>query len=144
MKLDSSAFVADQELIRALCDRASAVDCCCNQVLFAQGDAPAGVYIVQSGEVTMTMESPTGDEVIATHSEPGSLLGLPGVVGNAPYSMSAYARAGAEISFLSRDDFSELMLREPRLAMMILRVLASEVRTARIALSGQSRESLKR
>jgi len=144
MNLDSSAFVADQELIRALRDRARAVDCSRDQILFVQGDAPAGVYIVQSGEVTMTMESPTGDEVFAIRSEPSSLLGLPGVVGNSPYSMSAYAKAGAEISFLSRDDFSDLMLSEPGLAIMILRVLASEVRAARIALSGRSQENSKR
>src|SRR5258708_36834280 len=100
MKLDSSAFVADQELIRALCDRASAVDCCCNQVLFAQGDAPAGVYIVQSAEVTMTMESPTGDELIVAHSEPCSLLALPEVVGNAPYSILAYPGLGTVLTFL--------------------------------------------
>jgi CRP-like cAMP-binding protein len=144
MNLDSSAFVADQELIRALRDRARAVDCSSNQILFVQGDAPAGVYIVQRGDVTMTMESPTGDEVAAIRLEPNSLLGLPGVLGNSPYSMSAYAKAGAEISFLARDDFSALMLSEPGLAMMILRVLASEVRTARIALTGRSRESQKR
>ena len=135
MNLDSSAFVADQELIRALLPRARVVDCSRDQVLFVQGDAPSGIYILQSGNVTMTMKSPTGDEIVAVQPEPGSLLGLPGVVGDSPYSMSAYAKAGAEISFLTRDDLSHLMLSEPALSMKLLRVLANEVRTARIALA---------
>ena len=137
MNLDSSAFVADQELIRALRERASAVECDHDRSLFRQGDEPTGLYILHSGEVTVTMESPSGDEVVSMRADPGSLLGLPGLVGNRGYSLSAYANKGAEISFVSREAFSELMLSEPKLAMMILRVLANEVRTARMAISGK-------
>jgi CRP-like cAMP-binding protein len=140
MNLDSSAFVADQELIQALRGRARAVDCDHDRILFLQGDGPVGLYILHSGEVTMTMESSSGDEIVTMKSDPGSLLGLPGLVGNCPYSMSAYAKEGAEISFLARDDFSALMLSEPKLAMMILRVLANEVRGARMAITGRTKE----
>src|ERR1700676_1164352 len=137
MNLDSSAFVADQELIRALRERASAVECNYDRLLFQQGDEPNGVYIVLNGEVTVTMESPAGDEVVSMRAQPGSLLGLPGLVGNRPYSMSAFANKGAGVSFVSRDVFSQMMLSEPNLAMMILRVLANEVRTARLAITGK-------
>lgn len=37
------------------------------------------------------------------------------------------------MSFVSRDEFLRLMLQEPSIAAMILKVLAREVRTARIA-----------
>jgi hypothetical protein len=37
------------------------------------------------------------------------------------------------VSFVPREDFSNLMLTEPGLAVLILKVLAAEVRTARIA-----------
>jgi CRP-like cAMP-binding protein len=137
MNLDSSAFVADQELIRALRGRARAVETSADQCLFHQGDDPTGLYIVCGGEVTMTMETPAGNEVVSMQAERGSLLGLPGLVGNCGYSLSAYAKKGAEVSFVSREVFSELMLTEPLLAMMILRVLANEVRTARMALTRQ-------
>jgi hypothetical protein len=42
---------------------------------------------------------------------------------------------------VAREDFSELMLSEPKLAKMILRAPASEVRSARLAISGRSKES---
>jgi CRP-like cAMP-binding protein len=141
MNLDSSAFVADQELIQALRACAKAVDCEHDRILFLQGDGPVGLYILHSGEVTMTMEAPSGDELITIRPEPGSLLGLPGVVGNCPYSMSAYAKEGAGVSFVAHEDFSAMMLSEPKLAMMILRVLANEVRSARMAITGRAKES---
>lgn len=83
----------------------------------------------------MTMKSPAGELLMSIPVDPGSLLGLPGLVGNRSYTLSAAARRGSEVSFVSKNDFSQLMLTEPSLSMKILRVLAAEVRTARQALS---------
>ena len=135
MQLDSAAFVAEPELIDALSARAKPVVCDHDQVLFRQGDEACGLYILQAGELIVTMDSPLGDELVSFTANPGSLLGLPGVIGNTHYSLSAFAKKGALISFVSRDDFSSLMLSESRLSMMILRVLANEVRTARMAIT---------
>lgn len=135
MKLDSSAFVADEELLASLRDRATPVDCSQDRELFRQGQEPFGLFILHSGEAAMRMQSPSGDEVVMMRATPGSLLGLPGLIGNKAYSMSAHANQGAVVSFVSRDEFSKLMLREPSLALSILRVLAAEVRTARVAMA---------
>ena len=135
MKFDSSAFVAEPELIAVLRPRTKTVDCSQDRQLFHQGDEPIGLYILHAGELIITMDSPQGDEVVSFAARPGSLLGLPGVIGNAPYSLTAEAKKGAQISFISREDFSALMLSESRLSMMILRVLANEVRTARLAIT---------
>ena len=137
MNFDASAFDAEPELIRALSRRAKVVDCDQDRVLFHQGDEPVGLYILHAGEVFVSMDSPCGDEVISFSVHPGSLLGLPGVVGNSAYSLSAVARRGSEIAFVSRDDFACMMLSEPQLSMMILRMLANEVRTARMAITGR-------
>jgi CRP-like cAMP-binding protein len=64
----------------------------------------------------------------------GSLLGLPAVIGNVPYSLSARAKKGSFVSFIKREDFSRLMLTDPSVSVGVLRVLAAEVRTARMAL----------
>lgn len=102
-------------------------------MLFQQGEEPTGVFILRQGGVTMSMCDEFGDAVVELTAEPGSLLGLPGVVGNCPYSLSAKALAGALVDFVACDDFRTFMLTEPGGAMMILRVLAAEVRTARVA-----------
>lgn len=121
--------------MEALRQRAVPVQCAQDRVLFRQGDPPNGLYILHSGEATLRLEAPTGAPVIAMPAAPGSLLGLPGLIGNGAYTMTAEAKMGAEISFLSREEFQKLMLTEPNLGMMILRVLAAEVRTARMAMT---------
>jgi hypothetical protein len=40
-------------------------------------------------------------------------MGLPAIIGDRPYSLTAVAHAHAEVSFVTRDVFSRLMLSEP-------------------------------
>jgi CRP/FNR family transcriptional regulator, cyclic AMP receptor protein len=134
MKMDATAFVADQELIEALKKHATRVDCEEDRVLFKQGDAPRGLYIFCGGEVSMTLKSSAGDEVMSLSVAVGSLLGLPAVIGNVPYSLSAKAKKGSLVSLVNREEFSRLMLTNPSISVGVLRVLAAEVRTARAAL----------
>jgi CRP-like cAMP-binding protein len=134
MKLDPSAFVADPKLIEALGRRAIELSCGADSVLFRQGDAPAGLYILHQGEVTLTMTSPRGETILSTEAAAGSLLGLPGLVGNEPYTLTATARSGAKLGFVARDDFTALMEADPLISLKVLQVLAAEVRSARQAI----------
>ncbi len=132
--LDPSAFVADPELIRALTTRATLVPCNADSILFRQDDPPVGVYILHEGEASLSMKSPEGHSILSVQALPGSLFGLPGVIGGQPYSLSARVRAGAQVSFVSTDEFFALMQSDPQLSLKMLQVLAAEVRTARRAL----------
>ena len=134
MKMDAAAFVADGELMQGLKAHATPVGCEEPRVLFNQGDPPDGLYIFHKGRVRLVMRSQAGDTIMNMPAIEGSLLGLPGLVGGAPYSLSAYADKGAEVSYVSREDFARIMLSQPPIAVGILRVLAAEVRTARMAL----------
>lgn len=135
MKLDSSAFVAAPELIEALEKRSTAIRCDEDRVLFNQGETPQGLYILNRGEITLTMTSPRGEKVMQFPARVGSLLGLPGLISDEPYTLTAFARNGAQLSFVARDEFTSLMQDDPQLALKILVVLAAEVRSARHALS---------
>lgn len=135
MKLDPSAFVADPELIQALEKRSTPISCDADRVLFNQGDHPKGLYILDQGETIITMASPTGEQLMSIQAPAGSLLGLPGLIGNEPYTLTAIARNGARISFVPRDEFTSLMRTDPLLSLKILQVLAAEVRSARQALA---------
>jgi CRP-like cAMP-binding protein len=135
VNFESSSFIAEQELIDALEKRSSVVVCAAPRRLFAQGGDPKGLYILRKGKATLTMESPTGGTLMAITLYPGSLLGLPALIGNEPYTLTATADKNAELGFVSREDFNSLMLTDPTLAVRVLRVLAAEVRTARHAIS---------
>ena len=105
-----------------------------DRILFRQGDAPRGVFILSKGVARLTTRS-DGDAVLSVQAAPGSLLGVPAVVGVKPYSLTAEALVGAEISMLSCDDFVQLMHTDPTLSFRVLQVLAEEVRFARESLS---------
>lgn len=135
VNFDPSAFVAEQELIDALARRSASITCLEERALFKQGDSPAGLYILLKGKAGLTMQSATGTIIMSILASPGSLLGLPALVGNEPYTLTAIAFKGAELGYVTREDFSSMMIAEPAIATKILRVLAAEVRTARRALS---------
>jgi len=135
VNFDSSSFIAEKELIDALEKRSSTVACQEQRKLFAQGGTPNGLYILRKGTAVLSMESPTGGNLMSIRLHPGSLMGLPALIGNEPYTLSGTAEAGAELSFVTREDFNSLMLFDPSLAVRVLRVLAAEVRTARHAIS---------
>jgi CRP-like cAMP-binding protein len=137
VKLDPSAFVADPELIQALEKHSTAISCDADRILFNQGDQPKGLYILNHGETTITMASPKGEELMSIQAHAGSLLGLPGLIGNEPYTLTAIARNGARLSFVPRDEFTSLMSADPLLALKMLQVIAAELRSARRALSNR-------
>ncbi len=133
-KVDSSAFVADAELLEALERRSSAVICEADRVLFNQGDNPDGLYILHKGDAVLHMHAPGGETVMCMQTSAGSLLGLPALIGDEAYSLTATARKGAELKFVSREDFLIVMGGDPLLSFKVLQVLAAEVRSARQAL----------
>ena len=106
-------------------------------VLFIQGEEPAGVYLVCSGNVRLFIRNPiTGEITFDRTVEPGSLLGLPAVFGDKPYSMSAEVLADSEVAFIPRPRFLELMQSDGQLCMRCLQLLSDEVRIARSAIKG--------
>jgi CRP-like cAMP-binding protein len=135
VQLDPTAFLADPELIRALSEHATPIVCDTDRVLFQQDDPSVGLYILLEGEAMLSMTSIQGQAILSVKAREGSLLGLPGLVSNQPYSLTAVAHAGARVSFLGRAEFTALMESNPSLAFKILQVLAAEVRSARGALS---------
>ena len=132
--LDPTAFLADPELIRALSEHATPIVCDTDRILFHQDDPASGLFILHEGEATLSMASNRGAPILSIEAKSGSLLGLPGLVGNQPYSLTAVGLAVARVSFLTRAEFIALMQSDPMLALKILQVLAAEVRSARRAL----------
>jgi CRP-like cAMP-binding protein len=79
------------------------------------------------------MQSPSGTIVFSLRAPAGSLLGLPAVIDNEPYSLSAMVRKDSDVRFVSRNDFEELIQAEPSLYPSLLQVLAAELRASRLA-----------
>lgn len=58
---------------------------------------------------------------------PGSLIGLPAIAGNQPYTMTATVTKQATLRSISVTAFREITGSNPRLSFRVLEILASEV-----------------
>lgn len=134
MNLDSSAFHAAPELVRALEKQATSIFCPEDSILFRQGEASAGLYIIDRGSATLTMHLEQDEPILSLKVGEGSLLGLPGLISNEALTLTATAHKDSHVSFITREDFMALMRSDPLLSVKVLEVLAAEVRTARYAI----------
>ena len=78
-------------------------------VLFVEGQAPRGVYVLCKGRVKLTMNSADGKTLIARICEPGEVLGLHAAVSGQPYELTAEALQPCQVNFVRRDDFLRLI-----------------------------------
>lgn len=105
-----------------------------NTLLFQQGDPPSGVYVVQKGSVRMTVN--TGEsEIVMRVAQPGSVLGLPGVLSDKPFSLTACTTTTTELAFVKREDLIQLVRANPTFGLQVLQILSEEVRFARNAMA---------
>jgi CRP-like cAMP-binding protein len=131
-----NSFIADCALIQTLEKRSVSVPCWRGVFLFKQGESPSGLYIIRSGKVSLLMKAENGIEVAHFTVGAGSILGLPAIVAREPYTLSAMATERSEISYVELEAFKGLMQEQPSLFPKVLEVLAAEVRSARLALTG--------
>jgi CRP-like cAMP-binding protein len=134
VQIDPAAFVADPRLIRVLSERSVLIPCENERVLFRQDEPSVGIFIVHKGGVTISLISQDGHSLFAAQARPHSILGLPGVISSLPYTMSATAEGGAQVSFVSSADLKAHMEADSTLSLKMLELLAAEVRSARKAL----------
>ncbi len=78
-------------------------------VLFAEGDAPRGVFIVRSGSLKVSICSGDGKALIVRMAGPGDVLGLPGTISGKPYEVTAQTLSPCELEFIKREPFLGLM-----------------------------------
>jgi CRP-like cAMP-binding protein len=127
-------FAANAELVHALDKVSQQVSCSDGCTLFTQGQVCTGLYILRSGEAALVLKSAMGQRVKCLTIHAGSLIGLPGVVGVKPYTLTAMVRPGSQVRFVTRADFERIIEAEPSLYPGVLHVLAAEVRAAQLAL----------
>jgi CRP-like cAMP-binding protein len=134
VQIDPAAFVVDQNLIRVFDECSAVVPCDTDRVLFRQCEPAVGIFIVHKGVVTLSIMSQDGHSLFAAQARPDSILGLPGAISDKPYTLSATAGGGAQVSFVSTADLKALMDADSAFSLKMLELLAAEVRSARKAL----------
>jgi CRP-like cAMP-binding protein len=139
--MSQKCFIADGRLFQALVTRSNARPYGDFHTLFKQGEFPKGLYIIHDGEASLLMLSHTERIIASFRAGPGSVLGLPAVVGLLPYTLSAIVRKGSMVGFIALEVFNDLLREERSLYPSVLSLLAAEVRAARSTIAGAGGES---
>jgi CRP-like cAMP-binding protein len=98
------------------------------ELLFNEGDACQGLYLVASGKIRIFKLSPAGREQVLSVEEPGSSFAELPVFDGGNYPASASAQEEADVLFISRQDFQSFCREHPDVALKVIAVVGSRLR----------------
>jgi CRP-like cAMP-binding protein len=130
------SFKVDTELETKLLGKARNISMQAGALLFNQGDAVTGVYILSKGRARLTLRSIDGKIYLEEIVGCGGLLGLPAAISGTPYSLTAEVLSDSELAFLSREELVSLMQSDVSLSLKLVELLSQEVRAMRDVIAG--------
>ena len=74
-------------------------------VLFVEGQAPRGIFVLCKGRVKLSICATDGKTLILKIAEPGEVLGLSASVSGKPYELTAETIDPCQVNFVKREDF---------------------------------------
>jgi CRP-like cAMP-binding protein len=98
------------------------------QTIFSEGDEGTGFYAIISGRVKIFKLSPEGKEQILHLMGPGEIFGEVPVFTGQGYPAYAHAHAQSTLLFFPRNEFIELVKKDPSLSLNMLAVLSWRLR----------------
>jgi CRP/FNR family transcriptional regulator, dissimilatory nitrate respiration regulator len=98
------------------------------EMIFSEGDAGNGFYVVVTGTVKIFKSSIDGKEKILHIFGPGEPFGEVPVFTGKPFPANAQAIAGSRLLFFPINEFVRLITENPSLALSMLAVLAMRLR----------------
>lgn len=96
-------------------------------ILFQQGSAATGVYLVESGEVHVLLRTGLGQKQLLEIAGPGTLLGLSESMNGERHRITAEADAETTAVFIPREDFIEFLREHCDFGMQVVRLLGEEL-----------------
>ncbi len=95
-------------------------------VLFAEGQAPRGVFIVRRGRVKLSICGSDGRTLILRMVGAGCPLGVAAVISGRSYEATAETQEPSEISFLRQCDLVRLMRAHGELALWVTQHISAD------------------
>lgn len=97
-------------------------------VVFYDGEKPAGLYVVCSGKAKIFKTSRNGQQLIMRIAGPGQLLGYRSMIAEENYSGSSESMEESVVSFIEQEPFYAFLKKFPDAMMQLLKRLAQDVR----------------
>lgn len=99
-------------------------------LLFVEGQAPRGAYVLCSGKVKLTTTSREGKVLILKIAEAGEVLGLSAVISGQPYEISAETDGPCHLNFIQGQTLIERIAQSGELGLHSAQTLSREFQMA--------------
>ena len=99
-------------------------------ILFVEGQAPRGIFIVCSGKVNLSTTSREGKILILKTAVAGEALGLSAAISGMGYETTAEAATPCQLNFIDRKHFLELMQSHSEIGVHTAQCLSRDFRSA--------------
>jgi CRP/FNR family transcriptional regulator, cyclic AMP receptor protein len=99
-------------------------------VLFVEGQAPRGIFVLCKGRVKMSICATDGKTLIVKIAEPGEVLGLSASVSGKPYELTAETVDPCQVNFVKRDDFLRFLREHSEACFKVAEQLSEKYNTA--------------
>jgi len=96
-------------------------------VLFQQGSAATGVYLVELGEVRVLLPTGQSQKQLLEVVGPGTLLGLSESMSGESYRITAEAGEHTTAAFVPREEFLEFLREHGDFCMEVVRLLSEDL-----------------
>jgi len=93
-----------------------------------QGEEPGRVVVIERGRAKVTVVTEDGSEVVLAFREPGDLVGELSALGGSPRVATVRAVDELDALAISAGDFDAFLEAQPRVALVILRVVIERLR----------------
>jgi len=97
------------------------------QIIYYEGDAVSGIYLVLSGKVKTIRLSEDGRELLTGMYGPDEYFGIPALLLNEPYAETAEALEDTTVCQLPKEMLEELLNRYPDVARQFIHILSNNL-----------------
>lgn len=97
-------------------------------VIFSEGDPGTPLYLIEEGEIKLTILSPGGKEIILALLGPGGFFGELAVLDGGTRAATAAAKTACRLLVLERSDLLKFIERHPRAAVGMLAAISRRLR----------------
>ncbi|MBD8061910.1 Crp/Fnr family transcriptional regulator [Oceanitalea stevensii] len=112
------------------------------RTLYRAGDPATALYVVAEGRVKLSQVTAGGTETVADILVPGELFGAMGTLGEPYHSHTATALVGSCTLRIDQDDFREVLLEHPGVALRVLDDVAARLVRAHSDIGGQTTDTV--
>jgi CRP/FNR family transcriptional regulator len=99
-------------------------------VLFVEGQAPRGIFVLCKGRVKLSICSTDGKTLILKIAEPGEVLGLSATVSGKTYELTAETIDPCQVNFVKREDFLRFLKEHSDACFRVAEQLSDKYNTA--------------